>query len=84
MSIDANVIRAFVEAPACYLATCRDGEPNAVPVGFKWIEADRLLVADVFFGKASTNLQSNLKVAISVGFLDPKRRRTARDVDRER
>jgi predicted pyridoxine 5'-phosphate oxidase superfamily flavin-nucleotide-binding protein len=73
MSVDPDVTRAFLEAPVCYLATCRDGEPNVVPVGFKWREADRLLVADLFFAKTRANLEINPKVAVSVGLLGPKR-----------
>lgn len=73
MSTNSNVVRAFEESPLCYLATCLDGEPNVVPVGFKWIEGDRLLIADLFFGKTRANLQSNPRVAVSVGLLGPKR-----------
>lgn len=73
MRIQPDVIRAFEEAPLCYLATCRDGEPNVVPVGFKWISADGLLMADLFFGRTRTNLESSPRVAVSVGLLNPKR-----------
>ncbi|MCC6682637.1 MAG: pyridoxamine 5'-phosphate oxidase family protein [Phycisphaeraceae bacterium] len=73
MSINPDVIRAFEEAPIWYLATCWNGEPNVVPVGCKWIDADRLLMADFYFNKTRTNLESCPRVAVSVGLLNPKR-----------
>lgn len=73
MNINPNVIRAFEEAPVCFLATCQDGAPNVVPVGFKWIEGDRVLLADLFFGKTRSNLAANPQVAVAVGLLNPKR-----------
>jgi predicted pyridoxine 5'-phosphate oxidase superfamily flavin-nucleotide-binding protein len=72
-SVRLAVIRAFAEAPVCYLATCCGQEPNVVPVGFKWIEAGRLLIADLFFSKTRANLQISPRVAVSVGLLNPKR-----------
>lgn len=68
-----SVITAFTEAPLCYLATSHDGEPNVVPVGFKWVEGDRLLIADLFFGRTRAALAQRPRVAVSVGLLDPKR-----------
>ncbi len=73
MSMNPEVLNAFQTAPLCYLATSRNGEPNVVPVGFKWIDADCLLIADLFFGKTRANLDDNLRVAVSVGLLNPKR-----------
>ncbi len=37
MELPDAVRRAFEAAPHCFLATCRDGVPNVVPVGRKWI-----------------------------------------------
>ncbi len=73
MQINQNVIAAFEEAPLWYLATCGEGGPNVVPVGFKWVEENRLLVADLFFEKTRDNLGRRPRVAVSVGLLSPKR-----------
>ena len=49
-----------------YLATCSDGEPNAVPVGFKKVADDgTLLIGDVFFKVTLKNLLANPNVSIS-------------------
>ena len=49
-----------------YLATCSDGEPNAVPVGFKKVAEDgTLLIGDVFFKVTLKNLLANANVSIS-------------------
>ena len=73
MQTNQNVIAAFEEAPLWYLATCGEGGPNVVPIGFKWIEENRLLVADLFFRKTRDNLGRRQQVAVSVGLLNPKR-----------
>lgn len=67
------VAAAFAEAPLCFLATCRSDEPNVVPVGFKWVEGGRLLLADLFFGRTRLNLAATRRVAVAVAQLDPKR-----------
>ncbi len=73
MQINQNVIAAFAEAPLWYLATCGEGGPNVVPVGFKWVEYDCLLIADRFFGRTRDDLGRRRRVAVSVGLLNPKR-----------
>ena len=49
------------------LATCADGQPNVVPVGFKDVTDDgKLVVGDVFLGQTLENLQANGgRIAIS-------------------
>ncbi len=42
------------------LATCRDGEPNVVPVAFKDVTPDgKLVVGDVFLDTTLKNLEAN-------------------------
>lgn len=49
------------------LATCKDGEPNVVPVAFKDVTEDgKLLVGDVFLETTLNNVVDNGKIAISV------------------
>ena len=49
------------------LATCKNGEPNVVPVAFKDIAEDgKLLVGDVFLETTLANVADNGKIAISV------------------
>lgn len=67
------VKKALLDAPLWYLGTCRGNVPNVVPVGFKWIDGDRLLVADLFLGKTRQNIQENPEVAVTVAVLGPKR-----------
>jgi predicted pyridoxine 5'-phosphate oxidase superfamily flavin-nucleotide-binding protein len=73
MNIDAKIRDAFEEAPLCYLGTCWNGDTNVVPVGFKWLDGDHLLIADLFFGRSRDYLVKNQRVAVTVGFLNPKR-----------
>ncbi|MBL8952093.1 MAG: pyridoxamine 5'-phosphate oxidase family protein [Myxococcaceae bacterium] len=71
--LERAVSSAFAEAPLCFLATCRSDEPNVVPVGFKWVEGGRLLIADLFFGHTRRNLAATRRVAVAVAQLDPRR-----------
>lgn len=64
---------SLLDAPLWFLGTCRDGIPNVVPIGFKWVEEGGLLIADLFLGKTRENLLHNPEVAVSVAALDPKR-----------
>ena len=50
------------------LATCADGEPNAVPVAFKDVTEDgKLVVGDVFLETTLNNIKANDgKITISV------------------
>lgn len=49
------------------LATCKNGEPNVVPVAFKDISEDgKLLVGDVFLETTLSNIADNGKIAVSV------------------
>ncbi len=73
MNIKTRVSAAFAAAPLWYVATCQGNDPNVVPVGCKWVEQDRLLIADLFFSHTRANLALNPRVAVSVGLLDPKR-----------
>ena len=49
------------------LATCKEGEPNVVPVAFKDVTSDgKLVVGDVFLDTTLKNLEANGgKIAIS-------------------
>ena len=49
------------------LATCKDGEPNVVPVAFKDVTDDgKLIVGDVFLETTIRNIQDNGgRIAIS-------------------
>jgi len=50
------------------LATCANGEPNVVPVGFKDVTEDgKLVVGDVFLETTLDNIKANDgKIAVSV------------------
>ena len=48
------------------LATCADGEPNVVPVAFKDVTADELVVGDVFLDTTLKNIAASGRIAISV------------------
>ena len=49
------------------LATCRENEPNVVPVAFKKVLDDgRLVVGDVFLQTTLRNIEENDKIAVSV------------------
>lgn len=50
------------------LSTCADGEPNVVPVAFKFVTKDgKLAVGDVFLDTTLRNLrENNGKIAVSV------------------
>jgi len=71
--LEREVAAAFTEAPLCFVATCRSNEPNVVPVGFKWVEGGRLLLADLFFGRTRLNLAATRRVAVAVALLEPRR-----------
>ena len=64
--LNENVIRVLQEN-LWDLATCKDGQPNVVPVAFKDITSDgKLLVGDVFLKNTLENLEHNDRIAISV------------------
>ena len=48
------------------LATCADGEPNVVPVGFKTVSEDgKLIIGDVFMETTMKNILANGRAAVS-------------------
>lgn len=62
--MDANVVKILKEN-LWYLGTYSD-EPNAVPVAFKDVTEDGvLLVGDVFLDQTLKNIKSNGKIAVS-------------------
>ena len=62
--MDANVVKVLKEN-LWYLGTYSD-EPNAVPVAFKDVTEDGvLLVGDVFLDQTLKNIKSNGKIAVS-------------------
>lgn len=73
MVLQEDVRAALQEAPVCFLATCSDDVPNVVPVGYKWLVGNELLLADLFFDKTRRNLAANPAVAVTVAFANPKR-----------
>ena len=72
MVLQEEVRTAFRETPVCFLATCCEDVPNVVPVGFKWIDQNKLLLADLFFEKTRRNLAANPTVAVTVACTNPK------------
>ncbi len=72
MELPDAVRAAFEAATVCYLATCRDGVPNVVPVSRMWVVDNELLLADFYFGKTRRNIADNPEVAISLVGPDPK------------
>jgi predicted pyridoxine 5'-phosphate oxidase superfamily flavin-nucleotide-binding protein len=70
--LDHRATKAFETAAVCWLATCVDGLPNVVPVGFKALWGDQLLLVDLFLGKTRDNLIVNPGVAVSVATTHPK------------
>lgn len=67
-----EVCEIIQRAPIAFLATCHEGIPNVVPLGFKWADGEGLLVADLFLNKTRRNLEANSAVALSVATIDPK------------
>lgn len=69
--MNENVLKLLRES-IWDLATCADGEPNAVPVAFKDVTADgKLVVGDVFLETTLNNIKANNgRIAVSV--YDPK------------
>ncbi|MCC8061545.1 MAG: pyridoxamine 5'-phosphate oxidase family protein [Clostridiales bacterium] len=61
-------VKKLLEECLWDLATCVNGEPNVVPVGFKMVTGDgKLAVADVFMETTVSNIKANDgKIAISV------------------
>ncbi len=60
-------VKSVLEANMWDLATCADGEPNVVPVAFKFItDEGKLAVGDVFLETTLNNLSANSgKIAVS-------------------
>lgn len=65
--MNENVVK-LLKSGIWDLATCANGEPNVVPVGFKDVTEDgKLVVGDVFLETTLNNIKANGgKVAISV------------------
>lgn len=65
--LDENV-KKVLESSMWDLATCSNGEPNVVPVAFKFVTDDgKLAVGDVFLDTTLKNINANGgKIAISV------------------
>lgn len=61
-------VKKVLESSMWDLATCSDGEPNVVPVAFKFVTDDgKLAVGDVFLDTTLKNINANGgKIAISV------------------
>lgn len=64
--MNENVVKVL-KANMWDLATCANGEPNVVPVGFKDVTDDgKLIVGDVFLETTLNNIEANNgKVAVS-------------------
>ena len=65
--LNENVTKVL-ETSMWDLSTCADGEPNVVPVAFKFVTKDgKLAVGDVFLDTTLRNLrENNGKIAVSV------------------
>lgn len=65
--LNENVLK-LLETSMWDLATCANGEPNVVPVAFKFVtDDDKLAVGDVFLDTTLKNIKSDGgKIAISV------------------
>lgn len=65
--LNENVLKVL-ETSMWDLATCSDGEPNVVPVAFKFVtDDDKLAVGDVFLDATLKNIKANGgKIAVSV------------------
>lgn len=61
-------VKKLLENSMWDLATCADGEPNVVPVAFKFVTEDgKLAVGDVFLETTLKNIrENNGRIAISV------------------
>ena len=61
-------VKKILENSMWDLATCADGEPNVVPVAFKFVTDDgRLAVGNVFLETTLNNIRANNgRIAISV------------------
>lgn len=61
-------VKKVLESSMWDLATCFNGEPNVVPVAFKFVTDDgKLAVGDVFLDTTLKNINANGgKIAISV------------------
>ncbi|MGN0601050.1 MAG: pyridoxamine 5'-phosphate oxidase family protein [Oscillospiraceae bacterium] len=65
--LNENVLKVL-ETSMWDLATCADGEPNVVPVAFKFVtDDDKLAVGDVFLDTTLKNIKADGgKIAVSV------------------
>lgn len=65
--LNENVLKVL-ESSTWDLATCADGEPNVVPVAFKFVtDNGKLAVSDVFLETTLNNIKANnRRIAISV------------------
>lgn len=63
--LNENVVKVLKEN-LWDVATCADGEPNVVPVGFKDVTDDgKLVIGDVFLATTLKNVQANGRIAVS-------------------
>ena len=63
--LNENVVKVL-KAGMWHIATCADGVPNVVPVGFKDVTDDgKLLIGDVLMETTVKNILANPKIAIS-------------------
>lgn len=59
-------------APLWWLATVEAHQPNLVPIGYKEVWGERLLLVDLFLGRTRDNLRVNPRVALAVATPRPK------------
>ena len=63
--LNENVVKLLKEC-LWNVATCADGEPNVVPVGFKDVTEDgKLVIGDVFMETTVKNIKANGRAAVS-------------------
>jgi len=64
-SLNQEVVKLLEDSKIWVLASC-DKNPNVIPVLFKTIDEDKLVIFDVFMNKTLDNIKVNENVAITV------------------
>ena len=67
VQVTEDIKKSLKSAKLAFLSTAaKDGTPNVVPVGaFKFLDDERLLISDQYFGKTLKNLQENPRMAFA-------------------
>ncbi len=49
-----------------YVSTCTDNVPNVVPVGFKHVDHDKIIIGDILLNETLKNLAANKNIAVAI------------------